>query len=384
MDTSAQPRKAARKRRPLRWLAALAVVYLVLCVLIGVYLADVAVKPQRRGLPFGAMAEARELVRPAGGEITDVSIEARDHIPLRAWLYTPPRPNGHMVLALHGVNTNRLSVAGYAAMMLTAGYTVLTPDARAHGNSGGVLASYGVMETDDIERWIKWLRARQQTGCLHAFGASMGGAHVLQIVDRSPLCSAIAEAPFATFREVAYDRVGRYVSVRDWLGSRSGGSRRPPAADAHARAADSRPRRYQRSAAPRALHAGREPRAAHALARRRRASCRRLEEGRQALRIARARLLRRARARATHQRRARGFGRTCGFGRSHRITRGASQLALTRRHARKRAASGGAACLLARQRAFDVEAELRIVDGAADGERNDGVALAAEQRIDGS
>jgi uncharacterized protein len=243
MDTSAQPRKAARKRRPLRWLAALAVVYLVLCVLIGVYLADVAVKPQRRGLPFGAMAEARELVRPAGGEITDVSIEARDHIPLRAWLYTPPRPNGHMVLALHGVNTNRLSVAGYAAMMLKAGYTVLTPDARAHGNSGGVLAGYGVMETDDIDRWIKWLRARQQTGCLHAFGASMGGAHVLQIVDRpgiasagadgaasrlggavedrsarNLLCSAIAEAPFATFREVAYDRVGRYVSVRDWLG----------------------------------------------------------------------------------------------------------------------------------------------------------------------
>jgi alpha-beta hydrolase superfamily lysophospholipase len=165
------------------------------------------------------MAEARELVRPAGGEITDVSIEALDHIPLRAWLYTPPRPNGHMVLALHGVNTNRLSVAGYAAMMLKAGYTVLTPDARAHGNSGGVLAGYGVMETDDIERWIKWLRARQQTGCLHAFGASMGGAHVLQIVDGpNPLCSAIAEAPFATFREVAYDRVGRYVSVRDWLG----------------------------------------------------------------------------------------------------------------------------------------------------------------------
>jgi dipeptidyl aminopeptidase/acylaminoacyl peptidase len=221
MDTSptGPVRKAARRRRALKWLTALGAVYLVFCTLIGVYLADVAVKPQRRGLPFGALAEARELVRPAGGEITEVSIEARDHIPLRGWLYSPQRPNGHTVLALHGVNTNRSSVAGYAAMMLKAGYTVLTPDARAHGNSGGVLASYGVVETDDIDRWIKWLRARQQTGCLHAFGASMGGAHVLQIVDGpNPLCSAIAEAPFATFREVAYDRVGRYVSVRDWLG----------------------------------------------------------------------------------------------------------------------------------------------------------------------
>jgi uncharacterized protein len=217
--TTAPARKAARRRRALKWLTALAAVYLVFCALIGVYLADVAVKPQRRGLPFGALAEAEALVQPAGGSITEVSIEAQDHIPLRAWLYTPQRPNGHLVLALHGVNTNRLSVSGYAAMMLKAGYTVLTPDARAHGNSGGLLAGYGVIETDDIDRWIKWLRARQQTGCLHAFGASMGGAHVLQIVDGpNPLCSAIAEAPFATFREVAYDRVGRYVSVRDWLG----------------------------------------------------------------------------------------------------------------------------------------------------------------------
>jgi uncharacterized protein len=221
MDSSAPPplRTAARTRRALKWLAALAVVYLAFCSLIGVYLADVAVKPQRRGLPFGALAEAQDLARKAGGEITEVAIEARDFIPLRAWLYTPARPNGHTVLALHGVNTNRLSVSGYAAMMLKAGYTVLTPDARAHGNSGGLLASYGVVETDDIDRWIKWLRVRQRTGCLHAFGASMGGAHVLQIVDGpNPLCSAIAEAPFATFREVAYDRVGRYVSARDWLG----------------------------------------------------------------------------------------------------------------------------------------------------------------------
>jgi uncharacterized protein len=206
-------------RRALRWVGALGIVYLLLCALIGVYLADVAVKPQRRGLPFGALAEARELLRPGAGDVADVSIAARDHIPLRGWLYTPSRPNGHAVIALHGVNTNRSSVASHAALMVKAGYTVLTPDARAHGNSGGLLASYGVIETDDIDRWIKWLRAQQPSGCLHAFGASMGGAHVLQIVDGpNPLCSAIVEAPFASFREVAYDRVGRYASTGDWLG----------------------------------------------------------------------------------------------------------------------------------------------------------------------
>ena len=47
----------------------------------------------------------------------------------------------------------------------------------------------------------------------------MGAAQVLQIVDGpGALCSAVAEAPFATFREVAYDRVGQYIKVGDWLG----------------------------------------------------------------------------------------------------------------------------------------------------------------------
>lgn len=47
----------------------------------------------------------------------------------------------------------------------------------------------------------------------------MGAAQVLQVVDDpGALCSAVAEAPFSTFREIAYDRVGQYINVGDWLG----------------------------------------------------------------------------------------------------------------------------------------------------------------------
>jgi uncharacterized protein len=211
-------RHVTRSRRALKWLAAFAVVYLVLCVVIGIYLADVAVKPFRREIPVNALAVARAQFQPIGAEITEVSIEGSDGIPLRAWLYTPKQPNGSAVLALHGVSANRRSLIGYAEMMVKAGYTVLTPDARAHGNSGGAVATYGVMERGDIELWIKWLRAREP-GCIHAFGSSMGAAQVLQIVDGpNMLCSAVAEAPFSTFREIAYDRVGQYINVGDWLG----------------------------------------------------------------------------------------------------------------------------------------------------------------------
>ena len=232
------------RRRYLKWLTALAVVYLVLCAVIGVYLAEVAVKPFRREMPANALAVARDQLKPIGAEITEVSIEGGDRTPLRAWLYSPKAPNGSAVLALHGVSANRRSLIGYAEMMLKSGYTVLTPDARAHGASGGAIATYGVVERGDIDLWLEWLRDHQHgQGCIHAFGSSMGAAQVLQIVDgpgiasagadgaasalggavegrsaRNMLCSAVAEAPFSTFREIAYDRVGQYINVGDWLG----------------------------------------------------------------------------------------------------------------------------------------------------------------------
>jgi uncharacterized protein len=211
-------RNVTRRRRALKWLLTLGVVYLVLCTVIGIYLAEVAVKPFRREIPLDALAVDRAKLQPLGAEIAEVSIEGSDRTPLRAWLYSPKQPNGHAVLALHGVSANRRSLIGYAEMMVKAGYTVLTPDARAHGASGGAIATYGVLERADIESWLKWLRARQH-GCIHAFGSSMGAAQVLQIVDGpNALCSAVAEAPFSTFREIAYDRVGQYIKVGDWLG----------------------------------------------------------------------------------------------------------------------------------------------------------------------
>lgn len=213
-------RNVTRRRRALKWLTRLAVVYLLLCTAIGIYLADVAVKPFRRDIPPNALAVARAQLQPLGAEVADVTIEALDRVPLRGWLYTPKHPNGHAVLALHGVSANRRSLISNAELMLAAGYTVLTPDARAHGESGGALASFGVLERDDIGRWLAWLRTRTgAAGCIHGFGNSMGAALMLQMVDGPiALCSAVVEAPFASFREVAYDRVGQYIHVGDWLG----------------------------------------------------------------------------------------------------------------------------------------------------------------------
>lgn len=162
----------------------------------GGWLAENAVHPVRRA--------SREPPFP----VEAVSIRAADGARLRAWLATPARPGPDATILLHGVSDSRSGMAGYADLFLARGDRVLLPDSRAHGASGGALASYGVLEGDDVARWARWLRVRGAR-CVYALGESMGAALALQsLAAGAPLCAVVAESPFASFRAVARHRVG--------------------------------------------------------------------------------------------------------------------------------------------------------------------------------
>ena len=102
---------------------------------------------------------------------------------------------------------------------LAHGFTVLLPDARAHGVSGGALASYGLLESDDIRQWVDFLQTEDHPRCIFGFGESMGAAQLLQSFDTHPrFCAVAAESPFANFREIAYDRMGQPFHLGPWVG----------------------------------------------------------------------------------------------------------------------------------------------------------------------
>lgn len=67
----------------------------------------------------------------------------------------PPIGNGDGVILLHGQAANRANMLGNADLLLRHGYAVLLPDARAHGESGGPIATYGVVEASDVRRWYE-------------------------------------------------------------------------------------------------------------------------------------------------------------------------------------------------------------------------------------
>ncbi|HTT18203.1 MAG TPA: alpha/beta fold hydrolase [Candidatus Sulfotelmatobacter sp.] len=110
-------------------------------------------------------------------------------------------------------------MSGYAQLLLAHGYTVLLPDARAHGASGGSLATFGLLEQKDIHDWVDFLSSRVHPKCIYGMGESMGASQLLQSLQRETrFCAVVAESPFSTFREIAYDRMGQPFHLGPWVG----------------------------------------------------------------------------------------------------------------------------------------------------------------------
>ena len=151
---------------------------------------------------------ADTLTRETGAPWEDVKIQAADGETLDAWLFTPPHPNGAAVILLHGVVDTRMGMSAHADFLLRSGFTVLTPDCRGHGASGGNTLSYGIRDADDVHRWADLLLARPGIRRLYGLGQSMGAAILIEALPREPrLRALVADCPFATFEEVAYDRL---------------------------------------------------------------------------------------------------------------------------------------------------------------------------------
>ncbi len=140
--------------RLLIWLFA---IYSIACLPAGIFLAHVTLHPYRRPLPSDAENEMRHVAAGLEAQLESVQITAFDSALLRAWYVHARHGNGDSVILLHGLGDNRLGTVGYAQLLFHHGYSVLMPDARAHGVSGGIYATYGLLERDDISRWFQWL-----------------------------------------------------------------------------------------------------------------------------------------------------------------------------------------------------------------------------------
>jgi uncharacterized protein len=162
--------------------------------------------PARRAL-------AAQVIEQTGSKRTDFAVRAPDGVELRGWKIRPLSPNGNWALLFHGVSDNRTGVFGAAQILLRHGYSVVMMDSRAHGESGGDMATYGWKERYDTVAITNALYATEKVSHLYALGVSMGAAIALQSAAVEPrIEGVVAEDPFADLREVSYDYAGLHFS----------------------------------------------------------------------------------------------------------------------------------------------------------------------------
>jgi alpha-beta hydrolase superfamily lysophospholipase len=159
------------------------------------------------------LAQTTQMLARTGASKTDFTVHTNDGVELRGWKIIPPSPNRDWVLLFHGVSDNRTGDLGHAEFLLRHGYSVVIMDSRAHGESGGQMATYGWKERYDTVAISNAVYGSENVRHLYALGVSMGAAIALQSAAVEPRIAAVAvEDPFANLREVSYDYAGMDTS----------------------------------------------------------------------------------------------------------------------------------------------------------------------------
>ena len=170
----------------------------------GSFAAENAIHPPRRKIALACPCFSHMSCR-------SVAIAAKDGVELRGWYYNSDKPNGKVVILLHGIGTSREDMVSLGYLFLRNGYAVLEPDLRGHGESGG-LATYGVLEADDVHRWVDWMVKNSGSKQIYGFGASLGASVLLQSLEmETRFRSVVAESPYYDFVSIADERIARML-----------------------------------------------------------------------------------------------------------------------------------------------------------------------------
>ena len=153
---------------------------LALHTAIAVLLCGVTLHPQHKELNEKMQTAAASVAQQAKASNETIQISSFDGAKLSAWFFRAPNANGGTVILLHGSGDNRAGMLGFVPMLLRHQYNVLVPDSRAHGQSGGELATFGIEESQDLNRWVDWLSRQTNPRCVYGLGESMGAAILLE------------------------------------------------------------------------------------------------------------------------------------------------------------------------------------------------------------
>lgn len=156
----------------------------------------------------------------------DVWMESHDGLKLHAHWVPADDPKGTVILA-HGYRSTKFLEFGMVFELYhNLGMNMLLIDQRCHARSEGKYITFGVLESRDVQGWIKF--HNEKFGCHPTLisGLSMGAATVLYLADRNlpeNVKGIIADCGFTSpkeiiakvFRDVAHIGAGPFIWAAD-------------------------------------------------------------------------------------------------------------------------------------------------------------------------
>ena len=142
-----------------------------------------------------------------------VRLRSRDGVPISAWYVPGPEsmePRGVVVLC-HGYHGNRAMMLPYLRFLHEAGYAAVLFDWRAHGWSGGKMATFGFTEPDDLVAALDWVSGNPDLASLPVvlLGESMGASVSLLVAasETERVKAVVADSPYARFDHAVEGRM---------------------------------------------------------------------------------------------------------------------------------------------------------------------------------
>lgn len=123
-------------------------------------------------------------------------------------------PRGTVIL-MHGRGGLKENMLTVAQRFVAADLRCIVYDARAHGESGGRVCTYGKHERQDVRAVLDHVEGLLgELGPVVAFGNSLGAAVMLQTIPEEPrIIAGCAAAPFADMREEVIHSIGNVSPV---------------------------------------------------------------------------------------------------------------------------------------------------------------------------
>lgn len=145
-------------------------------------------------------------------DLEEITIPARDGVPLHVYYLPAEQPSERLVIGLHGYTSCGLSnFCSHAYYFHRMGFDCLIPDHRAHGESDGDYIGFGILDRFDCRAWIDYIdKCFDSKKRILLHGTSMGATTALMAIGAADLPQTVKAvvadcaftSPYDIFRHI--------------------------------------------------------------------------------------------------------------------------------------------------------------------------------------